>query len=188
MMSHLPHMPGGSALLAHLRGAGFKLAWSRHADEGWERGDVRVLLTLAKPDDIMSDLDIDLHTRAGEGWVMAGSVIAVRPLDAVESLDGLVRVSCAAHLALLLPGPQRSANAESTAAPWWAILDPGRSGKHTGTNLSGAITGPFLTREAAEDFFEAGRYRFGPHAAVWCLSGHASPEWCALPVAPKAGQ
>ena len=121
-------------------------------------------------------------------FALAGAATAVRPLDAPDAIDGLVRKHFAAALALLLPGPERSPNVESTAAPWWAILDPGRGRGRRASDIAGAITGPFLTREAAEDYLDDNRHNYGPSAAVWCLSGHASPEWCALPVTAKGAR
>lgn len=76
---------------------------------------------------------------------------------------------------------RRIPNAEATAYPWWAIVDPRQvmrlSGGHGLARTAGAITGLFFSREAAQDYLDSHRYNYGPHAAVWCFSGHASREY-----------
>lgn len=40
-----------------------------------------------------------------------------------------------------------------------------------------AITGPFLSRHAAEQHLQEARHRFSDRAEVWCLSASSSPQW-----------
>lgn len=47
-------------------------------------------------------------------------------------------------------------------------------------HLYGAITGPFLSRASAEAALRRRRHAYSARAQVWCLSGHASPEWVEL--------
>lgn len=69
---------------------------------------------------------------------------------------------------------------EGTSSPWWAIIDPrqnfeiGERGVH---NVAGMITGPFFSRESAENFLAATRYNFGRTAEVYCLSGCYSRQY-----------
>lgn len=69
---------------------------------------------------------------------------------------------------------------EATRLPWWAIVDPKQNfntdnqGLH---NIASMITGPFLSRESAENFLKATRYNFGKGAHVFCFSGHASRDY-----------
>lgn len=72
------------------------------------------------------------------------------------------------------------ADKESTAYPYWIIIDPrqnfevGKQGLH---NIAGMITGIFFSREDAEDFLQRTRYNFGDNAKVYCHSGHNSEKW-----------
>lgn len=69
---------------------------------------------------------------------------------------------------------------EGTRLPWWLIIDPRQNfntdnqGLH---NIAGMITGPFLSRESAENFLKATRYNFGKGARVFCHSGHNSMDY-----------
>lgn len=62
-------------------------------------------------------------------------------------------------------------NAESTSYPLWIICRV----------LPGAriqwLAGPWFARAAAERVLEDRRYFYGPHAEVYCCSGHASDDW-----------
>lgn len=73
-----------------------------------------------------------------------------------------------------------SGDNEATSYPWWAIVNP-RPGlcraEHLLGHFASAITGPFFSREAAEEVLRTRRYRFGKHAAVYCFSGHMSPDY-----------
>ena len=72
-----------------------------------------------------------------------------------------------------------------TEYPWWAILDPRHITGPLSRNgaldqVAGMVTGPFLSREAAEAELTMCRHRYGPNAAVYCLSGYRSYDWRAL--------
>jgi len=77
---------------------------------------------------------------------------------------------------------------EATAYPWWAILNP-RMGGMSAHNISSTITGPFFSRESAEEYLQAKSHRFSPKAEVWCLSGHESRHYrAAIDAARAAGR
>lgn len=73
-----------------------------------------------------------------------------------------------------------SEKTESTSSPWWMIIDL-RQNFGTGIqalhDIAGMITGPFFSREEAEDFLKATRYNFGKNAHVYCHSGHNSKQY-----------
>lgn len=70
---------------------------------------------------------------------------------------------------------------EGTASPYWVIIDP-RQNFRTDIegvyNISNMITGPFFSRETAEEYLKKTRYNFGRNAIVFCMSGCYSQEWC----------
>lgn len=77
--------------------------------------------------------------------------------------------------------PRRIPNAEATEHPWWAILDttdPIRKGAIH--QLANAVTGPFFSRESAQQALDNARHRYGDKAEVYCFSGYRSPDWRAL--------
>lgn len=83
----------------------------------------------------------------------------------------------------------RIPNAEGTAFPWWAILDPEQMMRPDVYRLAAMVTGPFFSRESAEAHLRARRHAFGPRACVYCFSGHDSNNWrtfCAEPLPASA--
>lgn len=68
-------------------------------------------------------------------------------------------------------------NNEATSYPWWFIVDPQQNLRCDISAVAMNITGPFLSRETAEQFLKNTRYNFGKRAAVWCGSGTYSPEY-----------
>lgn len=78
---------------------------------------------------------------------------------------------------------------ESTAFPYWIIVDPARV--HLSRmdqrvhEIAAAITGPFFSRKRAQEFLDATRYNFSKHAVVYCASGHKSAHWIELLAAAK---
>lgn len=65
---------------------------------------------------------------------------------------------------------------EGTSYPWWFIVDPGRHFKSAeGTAM--CITGPFFSREEAEEQLSRRRYDYGKQAIVWCGSGYHSGRY-----------
>lgn len=79
---------------------------------------------------------------------------------------------------------RRIPDGDGSAYPWWGIVDPRqilalKDGRGA-NDAAFMITGPWFSRGAAQGFLDATRYNFGPHAIVWCFSGHASRDWRAL--------
>ncbi len=60
---------------------------------------------------------------------------------------------------------------EATSFPWWAIVEPRQNMSVDLSRAAGQITGPFFSREEAEDELKATRYNYSKRAAVWCFSG-----------------
>lgn len=75
---------------------------------------------------------------------------------------------------------RRIPDAESTAYPWWVIIDPRQMMRPSVSAVAHMVTGPFFSREAAQAHLEAKRHRFGADATVWCHTGHDSADWRAL--------
>lgn len=91
---------------------------------------------------------------------------------------------------------------ECTSFPWWVIVDPqpdygrrilmGRDEERIHT-AAAMVTGPFFSREEAEDELKATRYNYSKRAVVYCKSGcysrqyqwkmrEASKHWADKPV------
>jgi len=70
---------------------------------------------------------------------------------------------------------------EGTAEPWWTIIDPRQNfetKREQGIyNIAGMVTGPFFSRESAQNFLERTRYNFSKNARVFCHSGYYSQEY-----------
>jgi len=66
---------------------------------------------------------------------------------------------------------------EATNAPYWLILDPRQNMSCDIHELASQVTGPFFSREDAQNYFSATRYNFGPRARVFCHSGHHSRKY-----------
>jgi hypothetical protein len=60
---------------------------------------------------------------------------------------------------------------EATAHPWWLILDPRQNMGADVDALAGQITGPFFSRQEAEDALLARRHHYSRRAVVYCHSG-----------------
>ena len=90
------------------------------------------------------------------------------------------RLSCPTITTLLSAAidPERC---EATAFPFWMIIDPRRvrmSPVDQRINeIASAVTGPFFSRESAEEFLFNTHYNFSTHATVYCMSGHNSHDW-----------
>lgn len=71
-------------------------------------------------------------------------------------------------------------NNEGTSEPWWIIIDP-RQNMSTQCdachNIAGMVTGPFFSRQEAQEFLNATRYNFGTNAVVYCASGYYSKQY-----------
>ena len=66
---------------------------------------------------------------------------------------------------------------EATAAPYWLILNPRQNMSRDVFMLASQITGPFFSRQEAEDVLQSSRYNYGPNAVVFCLSGCHSIQY-----------
>lgn len=66
---------------------------------------------------------------------------------------------------------------EGSANPWWAIVDPKQNMSMDIYTAAGQITGPFFSREEAQDFLTSTRYNFSSRAKVFCFSGYNSPQY-----------
>ena len=60
---------------------------------------------------------------------------------------------------------------ESTAEPWWMIINPRQSLRCCVHEINGMITGPFFSREEAQNELTSRRYAYGKYAHVYCASG-----------------
>ena len=67
---------------------------------------------------------------------------------------------------------------EATEHPWWFIAEPSRD--RSAESVAQAITGPYFSRESAEDQLRRNPHRYSRKAIVWCASGYRSPEWRAF--------
>ena len=64
---------------------------------------------------------------------------------------------------------------ESTAYPWWMIIDPQQNFKTNNEgihSIAHMITGPFFSRAEAEAELKVRRYAYGKNAKVFCDSGY----------------
>lgn len=67
---------------------------------------------------------------------------------------------------------------EGTASPWWMIIDPKQMLKPDVAQVAmGMVTGPFFSREEAEEYLKYKRYNFTKRAVVWCASGCYSGQY-----------
>jgi hypothetical protein len=72
----------------------------------------------------------------------------------------------------------RSKDSEFTAYPFWLIINPKQMLKPDCHTVAGMITGPFFSRESAQNHLETRRYAFGKNAVVYCCSGYWSKDFC----------
>ena len=81
---------------------------------------------------------------------------------------------------------------ECTAAPWWAVLDPRRHKmlrRGDVHGLAGMITGPFFSREEAQEYLDGNKHNHSDKALVYCLSGWNSGQYAeALKLAQDVGE
>jgi hypothetical protein len=66
---------------------------------------------------------------------------------------------------------------EATESPYWLILDPKQNMNCDIHQLAGQITGPFFSRESAENHLKSRRYNYTKRAHVYCLSGYYSFDY-----------
>lgn len=72
---------------------------------------------------------------------------------------------------------QISENNEGTAAPYWLIIDPKQMMKPDPFYVGDMVTGPFFSRESADNHLKARAHAFSSRAIVYCHSGHANREY-----------
>ena len=68
----------------------------------------------------------------------------------------------------------RNIDNEATYAPYWIIIDPRYATSRDPYAIASAITGPFFSREEAEQYLQNREYAFGRTATVFCHSGEKS--------------
>ena len=67
---------------------------------------------------------------------------------------------------------------EGTNSPWWIIIDTANQKQITDYNdIIPMITGPFFSREEAENYIREYPYRFTKHAVVFCKSGYPNDKY-----------
>jgi hypothetical protein len=69
---------------------------------------------------------------------------------------------------------------EGTDSPWWAIVDPKQNMKvddQSVYHVASMITGPFFSRESAQNHLTRCRYNYGKNPHVFCFSGYNSHEY-----------
>jgi len=66
---------------------------------------------------------------------------------------------------------------EGTESPYWLILDPEQNMQLNVTRLANQITGPYFSREEAEQHLKNRHYHYSKRACVYCLSGYWSQQY-----------
>lgn len=66
---------------------------------------------------------------------------------------------------------------EGTCSPWWAIVNPSQNMSLDIDIAASQITGPFFSREEAQEFLDRTRYNFSKRAVVYCFSGYHSNQY-----------
>lgn len=71
---------------------------------------------------------------------------------------------------------------ESTSWPWWFIVSPGNHIRFATKEkfsyaIAMSITGPFFSRESAENHRLSRIYDYGKDSIVWCGSGYHSSDY-----------
>ena len=68
-------------------------------------------------------------------------------------------------------------NNEATRSPYWLILDPKQNMNCDVYNLASQISGPFFSREDAENYLKSRCYNYSDRAVVFCHSGYYSKKY-----------
>lgn len=67
---------------------------------------------------------------------------------------------------------------EGMASPWWVIVDPKQMMEPSCyTVMIGMVTGPYFSREEAQEYLDNHRYNFSRRAVVYCASGCYSGQY-----------
>lgn len=61
---------------------------------------------------------------------------------------------------------------EMTRAPYWLIIDPLPVDKPSYLEVSQMVTGPFFSREDAQQYLNDNQHNYGDKAVVFCKSGY----------------
>jgi len=75
---------------------------------------------------------------------------------------------------------RRVSPAEATEHPWWVIIDPRQMMRVDVHTVASMVTGPWLSRDAAQAHLDGRRYAFSDRAKVYCMGGTWSWDWRAL--------
>jgi hypothetical protein len=71
----------------------------------------------------------------------------------------------------------KKADCEATAAPWWMIVNPQQNMRCDLAEAAFQITGPYFSREDAEEYLKNAKHNFSGRAQVWCASGCYSKKY-----------
>lgn len=66
---------------------------------------------------------------------------------------------------------------EGTAEPYWLILDPHQMMSPDCYDLASMITGPFFSRQEAENVLKSRSHHYSNRAVVYCHSGCYSNQY-----------
>jgi len=66
---------------------------------------------------------------------------------------------------------------ECTESPWWIIIDLHQMFRLDVCDVASMITGPFFSREEAQEHLERRHYAYSEYAKVYCHSGYYSPQY-----------
>lgn len=69
---------------------------------------------------------------------------------------------------------------EATSYPWWIIIDPRQQlvpARDMIHHVASQVTGPFFSRQEAQEYLDNHRYNYGKHVGVYCMSGHKSASF-----------
>lgn len=66
---------------------------------------------------------------------------------------------------------------EITDRPVWWIIDPHQMMSPSVHEVYSMFKGPFFSREAATEYMEGHRYRYGKHVKVYCGSCNDAPQF-----------
>lgn len=66
---------------------------------------------------------------------------------------------------------------ECTSFPYWIIIDPKQMMEPTTDKVGSMLTGPFFSRQEANDQINTRRHAYSNKARVYCLSGYYSGQY-----------
>lgn len=71
----------------------------------------------------------------------------------------------------------KEADNESTACPYWLVIDPRQMMRPDCYAVANMIDGPFFSREDAKSYLESRPYAYSERAVVFCASGYWSKKY-----------